>query len=102
MIVLVCSNQDANSKRFKTGTYFLPKRINDNYNVIISGRNFYDQPIDSHIKRYEEIRKLTTGQGEYYTTGCLLDYDYIKNHERLIAVDLGRQNYMLIQTQFNK
>ena len=102
MIVLVCSNQDANFKRFKTGRYFLPKGINDNYNVIISGRNFYDQPIDSHIKRYEEIRKLATGQGEDYTTGRLLDYDYIKNHDRLIAVDLGRQNYMLIQTQFNK
>ena len=34
--------------------------------------------------------KLTTGQGDY-TTGCLLDYDYIKNNYRLIAVDLSRQ-----------
>ena len=55
------------------------------------GKNFYDQAIDSDIKRYEEIRTLTTGQGEDYTTGCLLDYDYIKNHDRLIAVDLSRQ-----------
>ena len=38
-------------------------------------KNFYDQVIDSGIKRYEEIRKLTTGQGEYYTTGCLLYLD---------------------------
>ena len=38
-----------------------------------------------------EIRKLTTGQGEDYTAGCLLDYDYIKNRCRLIAVDLSRQ-----------
>ena len=36
-------------------------------------------------------RKLTTGQGEDYTTGCFLDYDYIKNHYRFIAVDLSRQ-----------
>ena len=43
------------------------------------------------MKRYEEIRKLTTGQGEAHTTGRLLDYDYIKNHYRLIAVDLSRQ-----------
>ena len=43
------------------------------------------------IKRYEEIRKLTTGQGEDYITGFLLDYDYIKNHYRLIAVDLSRK-----------
>ena len=31
-----------------------------NYNVIINGKNFYDQPIDSDIKRYEELRKLIT------------------------------------------
>ena len=69
--------------------YYLPKGIIVNYNVIINGKNFYDQAID--IKRYEEIRKLTTGQGECYTTGCLLDYGYIKNHYRLIALDLSRQ-----------
>ena len=63
----------------------------DNYNVIINGKNFYDQPIDSNIKGYEEIRKLTTGQGEGYTTGCLLHYEYIENHYRLIAADLSRQ-----------
>ena len=62
-----------------------------NYNVIINGKNVYDQPIDSDRKQYEEIRKLTTGQGEDYTTGCLLDYEYIKNHYRLIAGDLSRQ-----------
>ena len=44
------------------------------------------------MKRYKEIRKLTTGQGEDYTTGCLLDYDYIKSKYRLMAVDLSRQN----------
>ena len=43
------------------------------------------------MKRYEEIRKLKTGQGEDHTTGCLLDYDYLKNHQRLIAVYLSRQ-----------
>ena len=50
-----------------------------------------DQAIDSNIKRFEEIRKLTTGQGGDYTTGCLLDYDYIKNYYRLKAADLSRQ-----------
>ena len=53
----------------------------------INEKSFYDQAIDSDIKRYEKIRKLTTGQGEGYTTGCLLGYDYIKNHYRLIAVE---------------
>ena len=46
----------------------------------------------SDIKWYEEIRKLTTGQGEDYTTGCLSDYEYIKNHCKLISVDSSRQN----------
>ena len=43
------------------------------------------------MKRYEEIRKLATGQCEDYTTGCLLDYGSVKNHYRLIAIDLSRQ-----------
>ena len=43
-----------------------------NYNVI---KNFYDQPSDSDMKRYEDIRKLTIGQGDDYTPGCLLDYE---------------------------
>ena len=51
----------------------------------------YIQVIDSDIKRYEEIRKLTTAQGEDHTAGCLLDYDYIKDHYILIAVDSSRQ-----------
>ena len=54
-------------------------------------KNLYDQAIDSDIKRYGEIRKLTAGQGEDYTSECLLDYDYIKNHCRLIAIDLSRE-----------
>ena len=92
LFVLVYKNQDDNAKRFETRRYYLPKGIIDNYNIVINGKIFYDQPIDSDIKRYEEISKLTTGQGEDYTTACLLDYDYIKNHYRLIAVDLNRQN----------
>ena len=63
----------------------------DAYNIIINEKKFHDQPIDSDIKCYGEIWKSTTGQGEDNTAGCLLDYDYIKNHYRLIAVDLSRQ-----------
>ena len=46
--------------------------------VIISGKNFYDQTVDFDVKRYEEKRKLTTKQGEDYTTECFLDYYCIK------------------------
>ena len=43
------------------------------------------------IKQYDEIRKTATGQGDDYTTGCLLDYQYFKDHYQLIAVDLSKQ-----------
>ena len=66
LFVLVYSNQDNTSKRYVAKRYFLRKGVIKYYNVIIIGKNFYDQPIDSDIKRYEEIRKLITGQGEDY------------------------------------
>ena len=91
LFVLVYSNQEANFKKFKTGRDYLPKAIIKNYTVIIKGKIFFGQAIDSDIKRYEEIRKLTTGQGEDYIRGCLLDYDFIKNHYRLIAIDFSRK-----------
>ena len=87
----------------KTQRYYLKKGIIVYYNVIVNGKNVYGQPIDSNIKQYDEIRKLTTGQGEDYTTGCLLDYEYIKNHYRLIAVDLsGKKELDANPKQFNK
>ena len=57
-----------NAKRFNARKYYLLKGIVKNYNIIINWKNFYDQGNDSDIKLYEEIRKLTTGQGEDYTT----------------------------------
>ena len=50
--------------------YFLPRVNITNYNVLISGRNFFDQPINDLIKQYNEIRKTATGQGDDYTTAC--------------------------------
>ena len=55
------------------------------------GRNFFDQPINSMTKTYENIRKIATGQGDDYTTGCLLDYSYFKDHYKMIAIDLSKQ-----------
>ena len=71
MFVLVYSNEDDGSKRFKAKRDYLPKGIIRNYNVIISRKNVYDQAIDCDIKRHENIRKQITGLGEDYTTGCL-------------------------------
>ena len=67
--------------------YFLPRVDITNYNVLIDGRNVYDQPINDQIKKYDEVRKIATGKGEDYTTGCLLDYQYFLNHYKLIAIN---------------
>ena len=53
-------------------------------------KNFFNQPIKSHIKMYENIRKDTTCQGDDCTTGCLLDYHYFKTN-KMIAIDLSKQ-----------
>ena len=59
--------------------YFLSRVDTSNYNVLIDGRNFHDLPINYQIKKYDEIRKITTGKGDNYATGCLLDYQCFKN-----------------------
>ena len=70
---------------------FLPRVYISNYNELMDDRNFSDQPINDLIKQYDEIRKTATGQGEDYTTGCLLDYQYFKDYYQLIAVNLSKQ-----------
>ena len=70
---------------------------------MISGRNFFDQPIVNDIKTFDNIRKIPTGQEDNYAVGCLLDYPYFKKYIKLIAIDLSKQqNQMLIQKQYNK
>ena len=71
--------------------YFLPRIKIENYNIKIDGRNFYDQPINDSIKQYDKIRKISVGQGDDYTTGCLIDFAYFEKNYRLIAADLSKQ-----------
>ena len=56
--------------------------------------NFFDQPINSMSKTYENIRKTATGKGDDHTTGCLLDYPYIKDNYKMIAIDLSEQQVL--------
>ena len=58
---------------------------------MIDCKIFFDQPINSDLKTYENIRKIASGQGDDYTTGCLLDYSYFKDHYKMIAIDLSKQ-----------
>ena len=74
--------------------YFLPRlklQHSENYNIEIDERNFYDQAINDSIKQYDEIRKISTGQGDDYTTGCLLDFAYFNKKYRLNTDDLSKQ-----------
>ena len=58
---------------------------------MIDGSNFYDQRINHIIKQYDEVRKVSTGYGDDYTTGWLLDYAYFKDNYRLVVIDLNKQ-----------
>ena len=70
---------------------YLPRIDLEKYNVIIDGRNFYDNPIESDIEKYRELKKVIFGKGEDYTTGSLLDFNYFDKHCKLVAVDLSKQ-----------
>ena len=71
--------------------YFLSRGKIENYNILIDGRNFYGQPINNLIKQYDGVRKVSTGQGDGYTTERLLDYAYFKDNYRLIIDDLSKE-----------
>ena len=93
LFVLAYNNKEGDNKvsvdSYKK--YFLPRVKIENYNIEIDGRNFYDQPINDSIKQCDEIRKISTGQHDDYTTGCLLDFAYFEKNYGLIAADLSKQ-----------
>ena len=78
-------------QRTSNKIYYIPNVEIKDYNVMIDGKNIFDQPINNTIKTYENIRKITIGQGDDYTTGCLSDYTYFKKHYEMIAIDLSKQ-----------
>ena len=91
--LFVMAYNSANDQPTRNGQqkYYLPRNDLNKYNVIIDGRSFYDNPIESDIEKYRELKKVMIGKGEDYTTGSLLDYNYFKKHYKLVAVDLSKQ-----------
>ena len=77
--------------RISTKRYNLPTVEIKDYNIMINRENFFDQAIKSNKVTYENIRKIATGQGDDYTTGCLLDFSYFVDTYKMIAVDLSKQ-----------
>ena len=92
LFVMAYSRAD-NNQPTKDGQrkYYLPRIDFKKYNVVIDGRNFYHNPIESDIEKYIELKKAMIGKGEDYTTGSLLDFDYFLEHYKLVAVDLSKQ-----------
>ena len=80
LFVLAYDNAEGNNQVSADSykKYFLPRVKIENYNI-------------EKNKQYDEIRKVSTGQGDDYTTGCLLDFAYFENNYRLIAADLSKQ-----------
>ena len=68
---------------------FFPRVEINNSNVLIDGRNFYDQLTNDSIEKYHKIRKITVGQQDHYKTRCCLDCYY-----HLIAIDPSRQRVL--------
>ena len=66
------------AQRISKKRYYIPNLEKKYYNVIIHGKNFFDQPVKDDKVTYENIRKIATCQGDEYTTGCLLDYIHFK------------------------
>ena len=56
---------------------------------MIDEKNFFDQPVKCDMRASDNIRKIATGQGNNYTSGCLLDYNYFNNYYKMIAIDLS-------------
>ena len=79
------------TQRTSAKGYYLPDVEIKDYNIMINGENFFDQPIKNNKVTYENIRKICTGSGDDYTTGSLLDYPYFKESYKMIAVELSKQ-----------
>ena len=57
---------------------------------MINGKNFFDQPVRNDLIIHDSMQKIVTGQGDDYTTGFLLDYNYFKKFYKIIAIDLSK------------
>ena len=80
LFVMTYKRADGQPTRNGRKKYYLPRIDLNKYNFIIDGRNFYDNPIESDIEKYRELKKVMIGKGEDYTTGSFLDFNYFNKH----------------------
>ena len=84
LFVVAFENDD---QRITNKRYYIPNVEIKDYNVMNDGKNFFDQLVKNDKVTYKNIRKTTIGQGDDYTTGCLLDYIYFKKYYKMIVID---------------
>ena len=77
--------------------YILPKLEIKEFNVLNDQKNFFNVPVKSSMKTYDNIRKIATGQGNNYTTACFPDYNYFKNYYMIALNSVNNKHLMLIQ-----
>ena len=89
LFVLLFENKDDSTVHTK---YYLQTVEIKDCNVMINGQNFLDQLVKNYLRTYDNIQKIAIGQGDYYTTDCLLDYNYFNDYYKMIAIDLSKQH----------
>ena len=87
LFVLSFENEVDRTSYYK---YYVPSVEIKDYNVLIDGNVFFELPVKNIEETYEKIIQITNRSG-YYTKGNLLDYEYFKEHYKLIAIDLSKQ-----------
>ena len=87
LFVLSFENEDDRTSYYK---YYVPTVEIKDYNVLIDGNAYFELPVKNIEETYEKINQITDHSG-YYTRGNLLDYEYFKEHDKLIATDLSKQ-----------
>ena len=87
LFVLSFENEE---DRTSFSNYYVPKVEIRDYNVIIDGKPFFEIPVKNKEESYEKIIEISKNSD--YTTGNLLDYEYFKDHYKLIAINLSKQS----------
>ena len=99
--VFVSAFEHATQKTSHSG-YYLPNVEIKSYDVMINGENLFHQSIKNNKVTYENIRKIATGQGDEYTTVCLLDHPYFKDSYKMIALDLSKRQALDVDPRANQ
>ena len=87
LFVLSFENEDDRKSYYK---YYVPNVEIKNYNVLIDGNPFFELPVKNIEETYEKIMQISDDNG-YYTRGNLLDFNFFKEHHKMIAIDLSKQ-----------